>query len=65
MYCEKKHFHRLAFAKLDLNKFGKACRVEVEKECGKMDKDAAGLQDISVRRQFMAIPQDKEKTTSS
>ena len=65
VYCEKKHFHGSAFAKLDLNKFGKACWVEVEKECGKMDKDAAGLQDISVKRQLMAIPQDKEKTTSS
>ena len=64
-YEKERHFHGLAFAKLDLEEFGKACWAEVEKECGKMGKDAAGLQDISVRRQLMVIPQDKEKTTSS
>ena len=63
-YEKERHFHGLAFAKLDLKEFGKACWAEVEKECRKMDKDAAGLQDISVRRQLMVIPQDKEKTTS-
>ena len=60
-YEKEKHFHGLAFAKFDVDEFGEACWAEVDKECVKMGMNGASLRDVSVRRQLMVIPQDKDK----
>ena len=60
-YEKEKHFHGLAFAKFDVDEFGEACWTEVDKECVKMGMNGASLRDVTVRRQLMVIPQDKDK----
>ena len=64
-YEKEKHFHGMAFAKFDMDEFGEASWAEVNKECVKMGKDAASLRDVSVCRQLMVIPQDKDKIAVS
>lgn len=59
VYYEKsKHFHGLAFLKLEGEAFSGLCAAEAKREAAKMGRELEG---IDARRELMVIPQDKEK----